>query len=526
MSPFRALRAAVRRARGAGDGEEGAALLTVLVLMFVVGALSVLVLGTMVAQLKPTQATQESSRTVFAAEAGVQTALSQIRSARAADGSSGDRQLLPCSASGSVDGTGGTVTFTATIDYYTANPTGKSDTWLGANKLGCTTPGGPDKAPTHAVVRAKGVDAAGGILVSGRQMQAVYTFNILNKNTPGGMLLTAHEVACLQAESAAAGKKIVYVAQEACTGQPLQTWVYDEYYHLVLASTVGAAGGALCITQPDLSATDRTVTLESCAAGSRTPSQLWGYGDLAQFKGQKADNSGPGENCLWSGRRSSPVGQWLRAGDPTSARDSCRGGDTDWGAFAPEPRVGAGAASMKTRQVVNFEEFGRCMDVTGFDLNAKYMIVYPCKQDPSTGMPYLSWNHKWLYGTETGSAAEPDGASAMSTRIRVIPPDGSTRCLTTPLSTDQPSYVVFRACDGSPSQTYQRTYNTGNLATGYLFKTSDGRCLGLGPQVSPSLTVSTIVAAPCTGESGQKWNAPPNAQDPSLTNQTEVTVGS
>ncbi len=110
----------------------------------------------------------------------------------------------------------------------------------------------------------------------------------------------------------------------------------------------------------------------------------------------------------------------------------------------------------------------------------------------------------------------------MSTRIRVIE-GGTTYCLTTPTSTAVPSYPVFRACDGSSSQQYTRTYDTGVLATSYLFTTSDGRCLTLsGDTMDVGIVVSKLVAAPCTGSSAEKWNAPPNAQDPSVTAQTEV----
>ena len=81
-------------------------------------------------------------------------------------------------------------------------------------------------------------DTASGVLTRGRTLQATYTFNVVNENIPGGMLMTAQGAACLQADRAEAGSGITYVAEAQCTSQPRQMWVYDTDYHLVLASTV------------------------------------------------------------------------------------------------------------------------------------------------------------------------------------------------------------------------------------------------------------------------------------------------
>lgn len=518
------MRRALARLRGGADGDEGAALLTVIMLMFIVGALSVLVLGAVVSQVRPTLATQESSRTVFAAEAGVQTALSQIRSATGSSGQ-GDRRALPCTVSGSVDGTGGRVTFTANVRYYSANPTGQSDDWLDApaNKLTCTTPGGPTRTPSFAVVRAAGADTTGGVLVRGRELQAVYTFNIVNQNVAGGLLMSGQGGACLQADSGDEGSRVHYVAQSACRSDaPLQQWVFDTGYHLALAGSVTTTtsgstttSSALCLTRPLASATDHTVTLQRCTLDSRSGPQLWTFEGGMRFRSQTDDNSDYGNQCLGSGQHGNPVGWTL-----VSTTD-CSSNGHDYGSFVPEAKVGAGNASMRTSQIVNFLQFGRCMDVTYENISMNHMIIYPCKQDPS-GRDRVFWNHKWFYGAENGVAAEPRGAAGMSTRIRVVVPSGTTYCLTTPVSTAPPSYPVFRTCDGSASQQYTRTYDTGDLATSYQFRTSDGRCLSIDPVRATGTTISSLVAAPCTGGSEQKWNAPADAQDTSLTAQTEV----
>ena len=54
-------------------------MLTVIMLMMVMSALSVLLLGVVMAQVKPTMFAAKNARTVFAAETGIDSALSQVR---------------------------------------------------------------------------------------------------------------------------------------------------------------------------------------------------------------------------------------------------------------------------------------------------------------------------------------------------------------------------------------------------------------------------------------------------------------
>ena len=37
-----------------------------------------------------------------------------------------------------------------------------------------------------------------------------------------------------------------------------------------------------------------------------------------------------------------------------------------------------------TNQFVNYAELGRCLDITGQDVNANHLIDYPCKQAPNS----------------------------------------------------------------------------------------------------------------------------------------------
>ena len=48
--------------------------------------------------------------------------------------------------------------------------------------------------------------------------------------------------------------------------------------------------------------------------------------------------------------------------------------------------------SAATGQLVNYQQFSRCLDVTNHLWNSDYMIVWFCKQAPDGTVP---WNQKW-----------------------------------------------------------------------------------------------------------------------------------
>ena len=66
-------------------GDDGYAKPTAILLIMVCTALSVLMLGVITAQLTPTLFAAKNSRTIAAAEAGVDASLTVIRSARSID---------------------------------------------------------------------------------------------------------------------------------------------------------------------------------------------------------------------------------------------------------------------------------------------------------------------------------------------------------------------------------------------------------------------------------------------------------
>ena len=123
----------------------------------------------------------------------------------------------------------------------------------------------------------------------------------------------------------------------------------------------------------------------------------------------------------------------------------------NWGSYAPDPAVGPGAASVATHQIVNFLEFGRCMDVTDGDTSKQYMISYPCKQDPPSGAN-LYWNHRWFY-------VEPlTGAVGAPQQISVKKDDGSQYCLKAPTGSTNPHDTYLNA--GLSAARYYPTFTS------------------------------------------------------------------
>lgn len=523
----RALTTLHDRLRSARDGgDEGVALLLVIMMMLVVTSLSLLVLGVVVAQVQPTALAQKSTLTINGAQAGVDAALSQIRSAVSApnvDGNVfGNRAALPCTLQGTVGGAADRSAYAVTVEYYDTDPTDLATADRPSHRLACTAGSGLAVVPTFALIKSAGTAPGTSVPKAGatsgnRAIQSLYAFKVTNVNIPGGLFYSVSNQFCLTADSGTAGSKVTYTAAAGCkTGAPLQTWVYDKDYAVKLADSLD--GQALCLTLGSQSAVGY-VTLQPCVA--KQTNQLFSYEGGAKFRAQNAGNTDYGSVCLYAGQKAGPAqGNYL-----TSGPDGCSSSNNEWGSFSPEPKVGAGAASKTTNQIVNYLEFGRCMDVTNGAIGSSYMIVYPCKQDPSTAGGKLNWNHKWYY-TEGTKAAPTTAGQQISVMVNNSTSD--TYCLSVPAPGAGSTYATFvKPCNASDAkQTFTRTFEVlGNYADSYTFEDSWGRCLSLGPKAQPSGSVkwSTIVAAACTGGSEQKWNAPPGLQDAAVSDTRETT---
>lgn len=512
------------------DDDAGMAMTSVLIAILLTAGLSILVLGMVLSQLLPTQFLRASSQTVFAAEAGTQAVIAQIRTADGAPDATGavygDRTKLPCSAQGPVDGATAGLSYQATVAYFTQDPKGRPESWLLANAIPCTPGSGPQGDPNYAVITAEGIGAPVAGMPAGagdRTVSVVYEFTVTNVNIPGGLIYSydasiSPDRYCLQADSATAGSLISYVLAAQCgTDDVLQLWTYDTDYTLKLASTTTPGSGTppLCITGPVTSGQREQARLAECVAAPSAGrwNQLWSWEGGANFRGQNPENSNYSTITLYSGEQSgTPAGRKLWVG-PVDANNR------EWGSFNPDPRVGAGAAGYATRQVVSYLEFGRCFDVTTQTVTYHYMIVFPCKQDPSPGGANVFWNHKWYY-TEPATGTAASGPQ----NIWVYNGNGSTEdwCLVSP-NTEGGFVTLTSECNPSAlNQQWIRYGDTGSYENSYTFVDAWGRCITVDSTTRYLNAFSTMITKTCDFSLAQKWNAPPGVIAASLEGYREL----
>ena len=509
MRPLARSRATADAARDDG----GIAMLTVIMLIMVCAAISVLMLGVVVAQVKPTVFEAKNTRTISAAEAGISAALSQFRSALGApDPISGavygDPRLLPCTVTGTVGGTSTTLRYDVAVTYFTQSPANKDATWRASNAMTCVNGSGVPTAPSFALLTAVGSDSAVGgyaATVGNRTLESVYTFQVINNTVDGGTIYTFGDGFCLQADGQTAGSTISYVPATDCRDDaPSRMWAYGTDYKIHLAVT-DLSGTKLCIT----GAGGVTVTLQDCSQSSLNYKQLFSWEGGARWRGENSSVTNYSSECLGTGDSSLSD----LTGYKLKITTNCAS-DAAWGSFDPDARVGAGPAGFATHQIVNFLEFGRCMDVTNEQVSSTFMISYPCKQDPSGGS-LLAWNHKWYYAEPTPRVG--------STTTTLSVNNGSVYCLTTSDLATSPAYPTMTPCNtGSPTanQTWTRTAQADTYANSWTFKDRYGRCISLGDKYNGSW--SKLLMATCSGGPEQKWNAPPTAQKATLDNFKEL----
>jgi len=499
-------------------GERGLALIAAVFFMVLVAGLSLVVLGVLLAQSSQGFVEAKNTKTVYAAQAGLQAALGIIRSAALpADGAGdvfGDTSKLPCTLTGKVDGETEGTGYSVTISYFITDPLGSTPQWQAANKLPCG-PGTPPVYPRYALIKSGGLGAAvpgnSDPAYGDRYLSAIYKFRVSNINVAGGPIYNNDGKFCLSATTATVGSLIKFVKASSCTNNDLQLWIYDTDYQIKLASTAVVGAPGLCITGPvnDGEAT-QNAKLATCLTTVVRWNQLWSWTGSYSWTGQKKNIAGGFSNyCLSpdADNGADLTGKYLKV------RTGCKG------QFAPSAQVGAGPAGYATHQIVNYKEFGRCADLTNENLNSTFMISYPCKQDPTGTGANLHWNHKWYY-TEPlpGVPTAPDQEIYVNYHNDV----NQRYCLNAPTYASGSKDVWFSSCNGGEQQKWTRVYETGDYASSYLFVDYLGRCLATDPTQIFSGDISRIDVLGCNGSLAQKWNAPPTYVDSTFGGYREI----
>lgn len=488
------------------------------VLIAVVGmALGALVVPMVVTSSQAVRSDNSRVHALDAAQTGIQVMVGQLRSSQS-DGV-GTSTKLPCTgASGSVN-VAGAATYTTKVDYYRDDPV----TVAGATKMRCVAgygtydPVSGSFTPRYARITSTGKDGtASNGSTPGRTLQSTYVFKLTNTNIVGGRIriypaagATATE-ACIDAGSASpiAGTS---VSLQTCTNPVTsqQIWAYRSDLTLQLLSSVGSAySNGLCLDTAAPLVSGNPVVLKACSAlGSPAYSQQWSFNDNGNYEGSTANSATTGSLanlCLRVDAQS--TGTPVKVG-------ACGAVDSTTSAWIPSPAVGAGNAQAP--QLINYYEFGRCLDVTGQQVGANHLIDYPCKQNPSPGA--VSWNQKFTTPAIAAGATRGTGRVYTNT-------NSTDYCLTSPGASG--GYVTLSACTASNATTNQTwtVYNgdsTLTYASKYTIVDSGGRCLGLSAAVGTEQW-SSVDVEPCTGSTEQKWNAASDLTTSLIQNTDEI----
>jgi hypothetical protein len=499
-------------------------------LLMVVGvSLTALIAAAVLPQLRTTGIDVRRTTEVTAAQSGIEVALGQIRATvRDGDGT-GDRTALPCTstAAQSPDATlsgpvsdGSPAAYSVKIYYLAARPPADrtAEAWAQANRLPCAAGGGTSSNPAYALLISTGTVTGG----SGRTVAATYLFQSRTKpNVPGGTIKVYDTDQCLSAPATAAAGNPVILATCDDT-DPDQLFAYDPQLHVRLLSA------DLCLRAD--STDHAAVTFQPCADSDLT--QVWSLNNRDNFEGT-TDGSTTDGKCFNVDYQSSPARLVINnvvADNPAKVVDSdgtdgtpCSGtsGDyTKYKTFFPDAKAGTGAAGQRTGQLVNYDQFGRCLDVTANTVTYAYMVIFPCKQTPSGT---IQWNQVWhLPALATGQSSATGRIYTHNTS------DGKDYCLVSPGSTAARQWVTLTACTVTdavvpPEQSWTRRDATGDTATSYRLESTYGTSAAAPYCLQPTaatdtdpywdqftaMKISKLVLHPCDATTPQKWNASP-----------------
>jgi hypothetical protein len=271
--------------------------------------------------------------------------------------------------------------------------------------------------------------------------------------------------------------------------------VYNSSLNLVLVTPSYPSG--LCVQAPSVAGV--SVRLQPC----RSPAvfeQQWSLNNVRAFEGTSNGRTTNGFCIVVRGAA-------LEVARGTSDRQTspCHQSSS---AFDPDATVGAGAAGVASAQLVNYGEFGRCLDLDNLRVD-RNLLVFPCKQTPDPSL--VAWNQKFTL---------PPGGTGP---ITMTTGGGARYCLTAPASDLTPVRITVTACPDEtlPTATAWTVRRpTESLTERYRIEDSRGRCLSSSDEAGPSRS-HVAVLAPCDGSKVQKWNASPAMLNASLLDVAE-----
>lgn len=503
--------------------DEGSLPLAMLVVT-VVMSLSATLVPIVVRQIKNTQGYDQRGAALDAAQAGMDVMMARVRAASDDEQNGYLENMPPCTMTGTIGATGGTIksTYTVTVIYKDRD---------GNAMGGCAV----NDVPTTATVTSAGVNGA-----TTRTLTATYVFSTSNTNIPGGRVKISSSTLgdqCLDAGSAASPAAGTAVTAQTCNGSSQQQFGYtaDLYLKLIYSESSTAPLG-MCLFAAATKVSGTTPVVFQACPTVRTTTFQWALDGSSVFHATTTASKSDGSYCMNIKTPGS-------TSDKAVVLAGC-GATSTKNVWYSAPGVGAGMASDATNQLVNYKQFSRCLDVTSKNMSATYMIAWFCKQDPGA---LVDFNQQWVHPVPVLPAISKSGPIIVNNYAansnansayydsagKKIDISAYNYCLRSPGTATSTSWVTVTSCKDSATQaqaalTWTVYHDTGDYGTSYRIMDYKGNCLQPTEQGSGvsndfhSDGTSKVKVATCSTADIQKWNAPANINMPTpLTNLTE-----
>jgi hypothetical protein len=498
--------------------DRGSLPLAMLVSVVGVG-LSVFMSMLVVSQLHTTAFEARRVQALNVAQAGLDVGVAQVRTAtkiNATGETVGDATRLPCTT---LTGTVGAAAYSVVLAYYDSDPQGhlQDAAWTAAHAVSCVSGRGTRTVPGFVVFTSTGTATGAGS--SKRTLRGTYVVHTSNANISGGLVhvyrgSTTLNDLCIDAGSGTPTAGTAVKMQLCNAGAVSQTWAYDPSLRLVLVSSQGADSSGMCLQAGTTHVANAPVTVQPCmTAKPALYAQQWSINDSSNLVGSNTSGTNTDGFCF-------NVAQPDRPGSGVLITTSCSGSYNNVSTFSLDANAGAGQASsavgQAVGQLVNYSQFGRCLDDTNQNPDSAYMIAWPCKQNPDPAK--VAWNQRYTLPVLEGGAKVGTAANFRTGTISTV--KGTAKyCLQSPLSDGLYQYVTTKSCVPEAINQQWTVYgDTGSYATSYqIVDGTQKYCLQARDQnASPAdlfqdvNKVAKIYVGVCNGSTLQKWNADKN----------------
>lgn len=487
--------------------DEGSLPLAMLVVVVGVG-LSMLTATTVTRETIDTQYASGRVSALLAARTGLASALAALRAARDTANVGVDARL-PCvtgqqaQVTGVLSGRDGS--YAATVWYLTEDPAQHDEAWVRERGVRC--PAQLLTTAQYAYVSSVGTSTGGRYQ---RTLTGTYQFKLRAKgNMPGGQIRVYRTPAatqdhCLSAPTPSRGMPLtMQVCATNADGTVVDRqkfgYMSDLTIKLMTADPVANPSG-LCAQAGAVQAVGQEIVLRDCGRPT-LPYQQWSFDSNSNFRGTTDGRNL--NNFCWNVMSDRRIQLNDTAGKLSGVGRRCGLTTTDYQSWNVTADAGSGAAGPESGQLVNFRQFGKCLD---FNYSAGYNWAFPCKQSPSLEYRDMSqvWNEVWTL-PEAGRTG----------LVYVVDMSGAKRCMRVPGLTGRapvqacPAAGTVPPADftwlvrGDKAATYDEKYRIEGTGTWA------GRCLAPLPGANAAVQADWVGMVACSGDYLQKWNAVP-----------------